>query len=248
MSKLKYYDEIQAYLADELPDIQKEKFESDLLSNKELKLEYDASIATNDAINVLGYERIKRQLNSDKAIKIPIKKKSRRFFIWAAAASFLLLFSLFLNHIINNTSSPNQQLIAKYSAKPNLNFLRNSNNTESPFTIGALAYDKEKYDIAIKELNEINSESPLFGDAQYILGCTYLEVDKADNAITNFNNAINAKSRFEEDARWNIIMANIKKGEFEIAKKQLDTLQKSDNLTPARKADSKNILEILSPK
>ncbi len=240
MSTLNHYDRIQKYLAKQLSPQQRQQFESDLGKDTDLKQEYAAVLATQKALETLGYQRVKR------IAKKPLQVASRRYFIWAAAASILLLISALAAHWFAQPAPSVQALAQQYFENPISKTLKGEDNSSHLLKAATTAYEGKDYNTATNLLKQVRADDTYFSEAQFILGNAYFHTAQPEAAIKAYEQVLTTPNNsFSERAGWNLIMVHLYQGKVKQTRESLLELQQDTTLPVGRKRQIMELLESL---
>lgn len=251
MENLNHYNRIQDYLSSKLSDNQRIEFEADLDNNTDLKLEYEATLAANQAIELLGYQNLKRKLQVQQKNESPLtissaNTKKSPWLKMAAAVAFLIIAAFVLFFYLQPLTP--EQLAQESFTEPPLLSLRTptKGQKQTPLSIGEYAYFEENFSKAIKQLSTIRDNDKNFEMAQLTLGATYFQTGAYELAIGIYEKIINLEdSNFEEQAKWNLAMTYLANQQTAKARQLLQQIEKDSSTTTTRKEKIAEILAAL---
>ncbi len=215
--KLKYSDKIKQYLNNKGDKLH---FESELKKNKELKIEFEATIAAQNSLDYIAFNQLKDELKRIKQNK-PAKIISIQKRIISVAAVFFIIVSASILWFANSKYS-NTYLASTGFIEPNFSTVRGK-STSNILTKGINAYYENDYNNCQKLLSSIDKNSPLYIDAQYILGLSLLKNNLYTEAIASFNKVYNSgDKKYKSGVKWNLMIAYLKNDETNKALAILD--------------------------
>lgn len=144
----------------------------------------------------------------------------------AAMLSLLIVSALVLTNI-NNGSSPETLFVEYYQPFENQAGAKRSISDKEKLDYAMMEYDKGNYDEAIEIFEEIEIKDENRIQIWMYGGITYLELDKVEKAIENFQNIIQTDSEYELEAKWYLSMCYLKTGEKAQAKPLLEEIKES---------------------
>ncbi|CRH02357.1 conserved Plasmodium protein, unknown function [Plasmodium relictum] len=95
--------------------------------------------------------------------------------------------------------------------------------------IGKYYYNKEMYKECCEYLEKALEISPLFSDIWFILGCSYMKIDKFDEAIKSFTRMISMTNENSAKSYGNLAYLYMKKGAYKPAKICINQAVKVNN-------------------
>ena len=178
-------------------------------------------------------QRIDARVNA--AAPAPQTKVRKLWMVWATgiAASILLLVAGIRFFTEEPAATPTYTADALYEAyyKPLSGpepVYRGDNDFKKPKDkVASMAYDEKEFDIAILHYKELLNENP--GSAKYtlFLGLSLMSYERYDDAILLYNSYKPTGVTYDEDIRWYLGLAHLKKGEFNTAQAILESLAKN---------------------
>ena len=243
MNDITYFDD---FYQGKLTPEEKSIFEEKLISDSELKKEYDIFLSFVTGIKLFEIDRLKQLLNEKKEeskfkINPYVKAKSFRKIYFAAAASIIILLipGYFLYQKLNSNQRLYNEYIYQYNGMPVL--MGATNNVD--FNKGMIEYKDQKYDKALVYFNQLLAINPNNDTLNYYSGNSYLYSDKTEAAIQAFTKVNSKQSAFYYPANYNLALAYIKIKETEKAKAILSEISQSNEHFLCEKA--KKLLEKL---
>jgi len=216
MEDLNHFERITAYLEGTLNKVQKKQFEADLESDKDLKSEYDAYLASEQALDILAYQQLEKQtaqLNKEEQ-KSPTPNKRFSLLRMAASILFLILAGIV---IFSNFSYSDNKLATKFYEVPNLSTTRGTATNEEVFTKAVKAFYDKDYTSVVNLLQTVPTTEKT--DAiSHLLGHAFINLQQAQNAANEFSKLTD---QTDEEVRWNKIIIHIQSGDIDQAKKEL---------------------------
>ncbi len=223
-------ERIELYLDRSMPDLEKNTFENELQTNDTLKQKVEEVQLLLEAIETQSLKEKLDEFHSGQdltPIKSIAKSKTTPLFLYAIAASIVILISVGGFWVMNQNS--NQKLYSKYfNPDPGLpTTMSASNNFE--FYDAMVNYKQEEYSIAINKWSELHDTAPENDTLNYFIGVSYLANKNAEKAISYLETvAQNPESTFNNDAYYYLGLAYLKIDNLEFAKKYL-TFSRTDN-------------------
>ncbi|NVO01188.1 MAG: tetratricopeptide repeat protein [Bacteroidetes bacterium] len=243
MNDITYFDD---YYHKRLSPEENSIFEEKLVSDSELKREYDIFLSFVSGINLFEKERLKelfKEKRDESRFKINpyVKAKSFKTFYFAAAASLIILLipGYFLYQKLNSNQKIYNEYVYQDGGIPVL--MGATNNVD--FNKGMIEYKDQKFEKAIVYFNQLLSTNPNNDTLNYYAGNSYLYSDNSEAAISSLSKVNSKQSAFYYPAKYNLALAYIKIKETDKAKAILEDLSKSNEHFLCEKA--KKLLEEL---
>lgn len=179
--------------------------------------------------------------NVSKEKIIPIQKRNRLSIQLSIAAMILLTVGLSLKFILDQ---PNQheQLFETYykpldAPEDNFRSEEKQENINEKAVMASDAYDDLEYKKSIGFYSELLKESP--GNSKYtlFLGLSYINDGKYDEAIQLYNFHTSNTSPYDEDIKWYLALAHLRKGEIQTSKLLLENIAQDSKNYYATTAD-----------
>ncbi|NET31065.1 MAG: hypothetical protein F6K19_03575 [Cyanothece sp. SIO1E1] len=229
MSKEIYFDRIESYVEGTNPLEEKRKFEKELEENPALKEEYQAYLATQEAVAALALDEIRTKVA--KIAQSPprsnkIFQLNRRSI--AIAASFLLLIAV-LSFLYGGQQYSDQSLFAQQYESPNWSSIRGSGTAPEKYDQAITSWQSGNLTEAILLLKEIKGEEEVFATAQYTLGHLQLQLEQAEHAVTTFENLLSLEDkRYQENVEWFLALAYLQAGNETFTNRQIGIMLQND--------------------
>ena len=243
MNDITYFDD---FYHGKLTPEESSVFEAKLISDSELKKEYDIFQSFVSGIKLYERDRLKELLkekSEESRLKINpyVKAKSFKTFYFAAAASIIIL--LIPGYFLYQKLNFNQRIYSEYvyqdSGIPVL--MGATNNVD--FNKGMIEYKDQNYDKALVFFNQLLTSNTNSDTLNYFAGNSYLYSDNPEAAIISFSKVNSKKSAFYYPANYNLALAYIKVKKTDKAKHILTEISESNEHFLCEKA--KKLLEQL---
>lgn len=127
MNDWKYYEQISAYLENQLPEKERVEFESKLKANAELQKEFEALESAHLAIGFMSETAVREKVKKVAAQSNQTGKIVRHFPKYSIAATIAFLIVGFL--VFNQLNYSNEALAMQYFEKESLPAIRGSENS-----------------------------------------------------------------------------------------------------------------------
>jgi len=240
--KINYFEQVQAYLADEMSPHQRNEFEAEVAQNNSLKRELIFQKKVNTIIMDDELEQFKNELDNIHKEVAPSTERKRGISFGRntlIAASLLILISLSFLLITNGSgSSKSDHIYAKYYEKYAPDYTTRAYGQSACEFQFAQAYQNYK-------LNEYGLAKPVFESfikyepnnfaAKFYLGAIYLELNEMDSAIVQFNAVIVSNDQFYlEHAEWYKALGALKLGEIKSAIDQFKLIANQEGFYQTR--------------
>jgi cytochrome c-type biogenesis protein CcmH/NrfG len=211
MSEFQYFDRIQAYVDGEMNLSERQSFDRAIAENDELRSEYEAYLATREALQVLAYQELGE-------LK-PVAKKRSVIRYWWVAAGFLLLISIGGLLYSQLGKSPDHLALQHYEL-PVLDLDRQAGN--SPLQSGIAAFYREDFPSSIRFLNQIPDTSEAYLTSRYVLAHDYFRSGAYETAISLFTSLIDDSGfSLQEETRWYRLLAFLAASDTTSARNEL---------------------------
>lgn len=226
MDELKYYDRIDAYHEKRMSVEDASKFEQELLSNEELKLENDAYLMTMEAALAIGYEHLKEQKSSTTSEPGAIVRKIKSRWMMAAA-SILLLAGCSLQYA--NKSYTNEALALNKFTDPNVAGIR-AENESTLFAQIEEVFNSKEYKRVVDMVQGVNANDSIYLEVQFIAGHANIYLKEYSKAISGLRIAASDENFMDSDnAQWNLALSYVLTGQTDLALGVLDKLAEDPN-------------------
>lgn len=225
MSKDIYFDRIESYVEGTNPPEEKRQFERDLEEDPTLKAEYQAYVATREAVAELALDEIRSKVSQIAQSSPPAAKLfqlNRRTI--AIAAGFLLLLAAF-SFLYGRQQYSDQHLFTQQYESPNWSPIRGSSTATEKYEQAITSWQVGELAEAIQQLKEIKKEEEVFATAQYTLGHLQLQVGQAKEAIATFEHLKElTDKRYQENVEWFLTLAYLRAGYHTLVNRQMETI------------------------
>jgi len=212
-------EKIQAYLHDQLTDVEKQAFEELLKSNPEIAQETREALLIKEGLALEQDVELMQRIERLEA-SLENKKSSNTWIRWAAA---ILILAIPVYYFSSLPSSPEELYKEYYSPYENVIGATRGDNAGNYL----LSYDHGNYKDAVVELSEAIEVSENPQDYYLYLGISYLELDDYQNAIETFSK-IESTNRFANHSKWYGALTYLKMGDENKAKEVLKELKESE--------------------
>jgi len=248
-------EKIEQYLSGQLSPQELTAFERALASNKELAKQVemmrdlDLALADEKAVEVqqtiqqVGKDFFAADHTSGNTKKHSIKRLPfyRRPLAIAASILFLVAAAALIWQMnAGGTSLSNDELFAQYYSIEKMSpTVRGDQQTDSLYNLALLQYNDKQYSSAINHLNTLLEQDP--DNLQFVnaLANAYLNDQQLEKAKVQFKRIVeDGKSIMAPKAIWYLALIQIKQGKVEEAKKQLEQLTTTEDLTLAKQASA----------
>jgi tetratricopeptide (TPR) repeat protein len=223
---------IESYLAGEMDEGQKMKFEASMLDDQKLLSDIRLLEETNEAIlddEVYEFrESIKNVINElspqhSKTIEI-----SRKFFKYPLVASIIVLILISLWQVITNVS-PEKVYYKFYKPYETDLSTRSVSPSEDKANVAYLLYQKGEYEASYEILNNYLSKNTDDQTARFFQGMNSMELGKNDRAISELKEVEkDYTTPYAIHARWYLSLAYLKINDVDEAKKYLNRIIEDD--------------------
>ena len=155
---------------------------------------------------------------------LPLHQPKRRTQWYAAAASFVVLMALSYTFMFNNNATP-EALFAEYNNQTELPSLTLRSDADKLLADAESQFNNRDFDAAIETLNTYENR---FGNKFYSIrlykGLCYLNTNRYDNAIAEFNALRDSNSLDKNRAHWYLALTHLKQNNLVKAKEELNTI------------------------
>ncbi|MEO9802789.1 MAG: hypothetical protein ABJF04_06060 [Reichenbachiella sp.] len=212
---------IERYLEGKLDSGEHQAFEKELETNTELA---ELVVLQKDIVDGVVSEGLKRQLKQyhTELFERP-NKKSRWYYIGAAASLALLVTSIYL--FFDRSTSNEELFVAYFDPYPNLVTTRG--NITNNFKKGMENYSNRNYNEAILDFEEIDKNEPEYTEMIFYKGVSHLALNQPTKAVELFEQ-FRDFGEYNEQAIWYLGMGYLKLGNIENVQKQLLQLKFGD--------------------
>ena len=224
-SDFNYLKEIEAYLSDQMSTQQKQQFEKDLLTNERLKLEFDAHMATQEALNLMAF---KEQLNQIDKEENSIRVLALRHSITIAASVILLLIAGGCLWYAN-TQYTNLAIAQKHYISRGIGNIRSVSIYQQQVAKANLAFENQRYEEVIQLMSAIPEGDSAYVEAQYLLGVSHFENNAFQRSIPHFRKVVKRDHRQNQRAEWYMLLCFLVLNDTSSFEKTKDAILKSDS-------------------
>ncbi|MEO0337786.1 MAG: hypothetical protein AAF242_01095 [Bacteroidota bacterium] len=231
MADFTYFDQIEAFVNQTMPEEERQKFEAELPKNEVLQKELKAYRATLIAAEMLGFDQLKERVEE------PKKGRIIAFPRWASIAAAIVLLAIISGLIYAQVNFTSTQLYSQALANSSIDY---SNPQDVILREAWTAFQAEDYNTTLQILspdrstNEQRSE-----DAQLLYIYTLIRQGSAELALPLLNGIplrnedaqwyrvlalLQTKQKWEAKALLNVIVQNPVHPYFEQAQDSLDQL------------------------
>ena len=209
------YDQLEAYLRNNLDETERAAFEQRLETDPDLRAELELYRQIREANRDERLDALEAKMQAaasayQEAKDQPHRGKIRPLWLWAAAAILIaaLLFFGGRQFFLPAPADP-AQLYAEY-AQREFSFQEMSDGSELS-EIEALL-ESDQYAAALPRLNVYLFENPDAPDVLLAKGIALLETGQSSQAIATFTDLGEQYSLYRTEARWQIALAHLKEG------------------------------------
>lgn len=209
------YEQIEAYLSGDLPEKEVAAFESKIAADPSLKREVDKHKLSHQSLEILIEDSLREELKklrleeSQSESKGRVVSMRRMRVMWAAAAVIVALIGFVTFQWAGQTYSNNGLMASNYETvqADDIRFSGSQNVLNAAF----VAFEQGEYNNVATMLDTVSSQNDYFGEAQYILGHTYLQQENYTEAQQAFQNTIDTEHpRLMQKAEWNVVLTYLK--------------------------------------
>lgn len=216
---------IEQYLDEELQGIERQDFESELKSNKELTNEVTLHKIIRETVKEKDFYEIDEQLRNLR--KLPKRIKIRRL---VASFSFLAI-AIISGIFFFNGSKSNDELYSQYYKPYNAALTKSNYAAQDIFSRAIDFYNKQDYNQAISLLEQIKIDSELYASKEYFTAISYMGLQNFPEAIIHFKNISNdTESINYENTVWYLGLCYLKTNKTEQASQQFHQLIKNNSI------------------
>lgn len=216
---------IEGYLDNTLPQTERQAFETKCLNDAELMQELAFYLSSQEAATRLAHAQKKKAWIDDYQNRPPTRRTIPLFSLLAAALFLILALGYGGYSYLENQASLSGLYDSTYKL-PDAPATRSAGN--ALFIKAADQYFDQEYDLAIATFQEVittatKADSALVDMSFYYRGHSFLNISKADSAITNFA-AVDSTHEYGPDADWYTALAYLKLADRPAAVAQLEKI------------------------
>ncbi len=238
-------DLIEKYLSYEMGEDEMSAFEAQMSQDTEVKAEFDRRQQAHQALDFLIAENLRSELrameNAETKV-VSLASRSRRNWIYAIAASVLVLIGAFFILLPPAGQTPGELSMAFYETP---SFALRSGNLDLPTELntGIAALQNSNYGEAIQALGNLPENSGYQVQKSFFLGHAYYLQGAYADAERYFADAASIDDlRYQEDAEWYRLLSCVAAGSDCAAAFNV-ILQASDHSYQARTLELQNELK-----
>lgn len=223
-----YFDRVDQYFEHELSEKEIAQFEADLLTNEELKKEYELQKRVNTFLGDKSFHDFFSAMTKvEDELSLKNGRSKQKRYLWYAAASIALIMGANLLSPLLLTPPSGQELFAEnYKIAPSS--LSNRSYSEDLLMLdqGLMAFDQQRFEQSSFVLKEYLREHQNHQMAQFYLALSHIEMDQVDEAISCLiplstdNNCL-----YSDQASWYLALSYIKTEEFDKAITELNKIK-----------------------
>jgi tetratricopeptide (TPR) repeat protein len=210
-------EKIEQYLNDEMPPQQRNDFELQLLSDEELRNNFELYRSINTTMSALPNENELRhtlQQMNEKYFADGAVVKNPPFKKWLAiAASFILIIAATFYFILINKPSA-EKLYAEYAQHTALNIQLRGSAADSLAQKAATAFNNKDYSNALPLLDKYLQQQPDDIQMKFATAISYLETGKYSEAQKIFTAIASGQTAYTDAAKWCLALTALKQNDF----------------------------------
>lgn len=232
---------IEGYLDNTLPAAERQAFETKCLNDAELMQELAFYLSSQEAASRLANDQKKKAWIDDYQGRPP-SRRTIPLFSLLAAALFLILALGYGGYRYLENQATLSGIYNKTYDMPVGNITRGMSKVGTLYALGIDQYNNENYDQALVTFHEVittadEAHSALVDKSFYYRGHSFLNISKADSAITNFT-AVDSNHEFKPDADWYTALAYLKLANGEAAINQLEKIIRDTKSPYSKRANT----------
>jgi FimV-like protein len=209
-----------SYARGTLAEAEKKNFEAKLVSDPEFKKEFEEYLHIVNGICEYEKEQIKAHMKDASHRQLEAHSTWRSMRGVAAAAAVILILVIPGYVIFRMTTSTSRLAKEYYIEDPGLPVVMGA-STHSLLDQAMIEYKDKEFNKALEKLNMLLGSKPGNDTLNYYAGLCSYEINQNDNAISFFSKVGDPASAFYFQAKYNLALALIKKGDQETACKAL---------------------------
>lgn len=182
-------------------------------SSQEIR-EFEAILNSNETL------KIKHAIQEAQEDYNKSQKPSKNWFLYAAAAVAIVLFSTFL---FDEKPASNQDLFASYLKETTLVSLVDRGAYDSIFNAVQTSFDNQKYEEVVHSLSQV-IDSVQNGNAYIYLAISQMELEKYSNAENTLDKLITSNLLDSQKGYWYRSLLYLKSNQLEKTKKELQLI------------------------
>lgn len=225
----KNFDQIEAYLFNQMTDAEKSAFEAKVNTDNSLAKELKLQKAEHHTMQLMLREKLRGKMSKwqsevntespkevqqeTKVVKMDTSRKNR-FFKLSIAASILLLIGVFTNLWVDNNLSDAALAESYFNSTYTARKGGNAPNTSEVLAPGLVAMDAKNFTKAVELFSQVTDGN--YQETALILkGESYFQLKEYQNAADVFEEVIqnNATPLNVEKAEWKLLLSNLRLGE-----------------------------------
>ena len=233
MNKEERYDLIERYVRQELTESETRDMEALLSTDKALRLELALHREVHHALHNADRAAFEAQLKeADHDYFSGMQSVSEptlwRRYLAAAAAVALLLTAAIALYVRNGKPDAGELFVAYYETYEMPGQLRSDDSSASTHTHleqAMACYEKREFTRSADYFSLALNEHPNNMTALFLRGVSYLETDKAEFAIRDFQNVIaGGDNLFMSQSRWYLALSYLKQDKINEARQVLNAM------------------------
>ena len=246
---LKYFDQIERYLDNEMTAEEKRRFDNELQYNSELAEELELYKQIVSGIKDYHIDKLKKELRKvdfELDAELEQSKKTRKLVVYLSiAASFLLLIGTSAYFFMfNNKVNYAEIALQNREAEKGLPVFMSANN-EVGLSEAMTLYKQKNYSESLNLLKKIELTKPTNDTIIYYIGLNNELINNTQEAIKYFEKLISVESSiFKEKAEYRLSLCYLIKGEVNKAKTMLNAI--TEQQQHAFKTNAEKVLKELN--
>ncbi len=235
---------IEKYLDRELSEQEREQFEQNLKTDKELARELKLHQAIRETIGDEEMADLTNKLNkitNDYHKKETIHRKIKQLVIYTSGAALIIFLITIIS--ICNKSYTNEELFDQHYEHYDAGTRTRGKekNTTEIFTNALRTYDNGQYTQAIEQFKQIPETSIYFTPKEFYTALSFMELKNYTEAIKHFEMAVKDEQNvYHDNAVWYCGLCYLKTNQTQKAKQKFQSL---NNSCPFYQKKSEEILK-----
>lgn len=235
---------IENYLDGELSEQERQQFEQDLKTDKELAKELELHKIIREVVSDKEMADLREKLDiirKEYHEKEEIKRKRKKIAVYSSG--FLITILLITTLFLCNRSYTNDEVFNMYYEHYDAGTVTRGEvkPTTEIFTNALRIYDNGQYIQSIEQFNQLTDTSTFYTSKEFFTALSYMELKNYAEAIRHFETALSDKQNiYHDSATWYCGLCYLKTNKTEKAKQKFQSLNGS---CPLYQKKSLEILE-----
>ena len=243
-------ENIEKFIAGQLPADEEKKFINEVNKNVKLRAELLQYCAARNTVHNWADERLKHQLKELGYQHFQNRKKTRRIKRFSLSAAAVLLIAIGITFLLNKSQQlTGEQIYLSHYSKPNMDeFASRATQNSAIWNKVNYFYDAGIYDSTLLYLEKLSNTNDIKNPSlvNFYYGICQMELENFEPAINHFN-LVSEESSVYHEVQWYKTLAEIRTGDFHTGQLLITNMLEASNSKSKKlkklQRDIKNVKE-----